>query len=66
MATIGILFTILSAKNSYSQRSPELVDKYEESSFDIMKLEKKYGAKYLLKQSDNEDYIDCLAQVLNF
>jgi hypothetical protein len=45
---IGVGFVIISAYNSYRQRSTELVDKYEERFFIRMKTERKFAAKYLL------------------
>lgn len=57
---------ILSAQNSYRQRSTELVDKYEERFFERMKLERKCAAKYLLEERTGEPYKDCLEYILDF
>jgi hypothetical protein len=66
VAAVGMIFIILSAKNSYRQRSTELVDKYEERFFERMKLERKWAAKYLLEESKKASDRDCLEYVLDF
>jgi hypothetical protein len=60
---IGLIFIILSAYNSYTHRSTELIDKYEERFFVRMKTERKWAAKYLLEE---HQYDDELAFILDY
>jgi len=64
VGAIGAIFIIVAAYNSYRHRSTELIDKYEERFFVRMKIERKYAAKYLLKEHEHSDELQLVLDYL--
>ncbi len=66
LTALAILLVLLTAYNSYRQKSTALLDKYEERFFEKMEGKRKSAARFLLGEDDSgTGYLD-LQDVLDF